>query len=165
MPIQAVMRTLIVPVFILVMTGLYWFSIQDASSSAQRVPRVVIIFILVMTLIVTTREISNSIRKRQSYTDEPDFLSNFGSWYLTNRQRCTFTVLSLAYIPVFIYLGFNIANFLFLSLALPLSGLGKKHGFIYRLSLSLLASGTASAIFHVLARVMDFNVPVSPFGI
>jgi hypothetical protein len=31
--------------------------------------------------------------------------------------------------------------------------------------LCLVASLFASAIFHILALVMDFNVPVSPFGI
>jgi len=147
------------------MTGLYWLSIQDASSSAQRVPRVVIIFILVMTLIVVIRDVLNLLRERQPYMDEPAFRSNIGHWYRANHQRCVFATLSLAYIFLFIYLGFNVANFLFLGMALPLSGLGKMRGRAVRALLCLALALAASATFHVLAQVMDFNVPVSPFGI
>lgn len=165
MPFQAFMRALKVPIFIIVMTGLYWLSIHDASSSAQRVPRVVIIFILIMTLIVVIREMLYILKEKRSEINEPLFLSNIGQWYWTNRQRCVFAMLSLVYIPLFIYLGYNVANFIFLSLALPLSGLGKKRGGVSRALLCLVVSLFASAIFHILALVMDFNVPVSPLGI
>lgn len=165
MPIQALMRALVVPIFILLMTWLYWFSIQDASSSAQRVPWVVIVFILVMTLIVVIVDVLNILRESQQYTCRAAFRSNIVYWYRANYQSCFFVGLSLAYMFFFVYLGFNLANFLFLGMALPLSGLGKMRARAVQVILCLALALLASVIFHLLAQVMDFNVPISPFGI
>ncbi|MCE8030443.1 hypothetical protein [Billgrantia desiderata] len=164
MSFQALSRALLVPCFILLMTGLYWVSIQDAPSSAQRVPNVVMLFILVMATVVVMRDVVLLLAKRVRQTHEPLLREHLTSWFDLNRQRCLFTVIGMAYFPAFVSLGFNIANLLFLCLALPLSGLGKDRPLVARVGLVVGVAVLASVIFHLLASIMDFNVP-APLGI
>lgn len=164
MSIQALFRALFVPFFILLLTAMYWWSIHEAPSSAQRVPLVVITFIVAMATIVIVREIvslsmgQGRHKGRQASLDLP-------GWIARNRQRLIFVVICLVYFPLFIYLGFNVANVVFLFVALPLSGLGAQRQIPIRLALSMAIAVMTAVIFHLLAQVMDFNVPTSPFGI
>jgi hypothetical protein len=164
MSIQALFRALFVPFFILLLTALYWWSITEAPSSAQRVPLVVITFIAAMATIVIVREVMvlsmghGRHEPRQASLDLP-------GWVAQNRQRLIFLVLCIGYHPLFVYLGFNIANLVFLLIALPLSGLGAQRQMATRLTLSLATAVMTAVIFHLLAQVMDFNVPTSPLGL
>lgn len=166
MSTQAILRVLLVPAFILLITALYWFSIQGAASAAKRVPNVVMAFIVIMAAMELMREmarLTGPSRKRIT-SDEDTLADTLHHWISTHRQRLVFIAISLAYFPVFISLGFDIANFLFLALALPLSGLSRERSRGFRAGLSLSISLLAMLVFRMLAHVMDFNVPVSPFG-
>lgn len=159
MPIQAVIRVVLVPTFILLCTALYWVSIQEAAGAARRVPTFVMIFVVVMTLIVVVTEL---IKIQQDGSNGE--VTNAGAWLRLHSQRILFVAICFAYYPLFISLGFNIANFLFLSCALTIAGLGKGRKALSRLILVLTTSLVATVVFHLLAQVMDFNVPTSPFG-
>ncbi|PAU77442.1 tripartite tricarboxylate transporter TctB family protein [Halomonas salipaludis] len=166
MSTQAILRVLLVPALILLATALYWYSIQDAASGARRVPDVVMIFIMIMSMVVVVRDFMMGARdsKKRPAPDEGALMDSLRRWERAHRKRIVFTVISLAYFPVFLSLGFNVANFLFLALALPLSGLGGERSMGLRIGLSLSISLFATLVFHLLAQVMDFNVPISPLG-
>lgn len=164
MSIQALFRALCVPFFILLMTALYWWSIREAPSSSQRVPLVVITFIVTMATIVIVREFV-SLSMGHGRHDSRKVGLDLAGWAAHNRQRLIFVVICIGYFPLFVYLGFNVANVIFLSVALPLSGLGTKRRMATRLALSMMIAVMAAVIFHLLAQVMDFNVPTSPFDL
>lgn len=164
MSIQALFRALLVPFFILLMTALYWWSIHEAPSSAQRVPLVVITFITAMATIVIVREIVSLSMGHGRHEPRPADLDLPG-WVAHHRQRLFFVVICIGYYPLFVYLGFNVANVVFLLVALPLSGLGAQRQMATRLALSMAIAVMTAVIFHLLAQVMDFNVPTSPFGL
>ena len=160
MSIQALLRALSVPLFILTLTALYWWSIQDAASSAQRVPLVVIFFIMAMSAIVIIKEMI--VIRLENKQQEDDF--DLHLWAIHNGQRIYFVAISLGYFLLFIYLGFNIANVIFLTAALPLAGLGKERSIVTRIALSSAIAVVVAIVFHFLANIMDFNVPASPFN-
>lgn len=164
MSIQALFRALCVPFFILLMTALYWWSIREAPSSAQRVPSVVIVFILAMAAIVIVREIV-SLSMGEGSNERRQAGLGLRDWATQNRQRLIFVLICVGYYPLFVYLGFNVANVVFLLAALPLSGLGAQRRMATRLALSMAIALVSAVIFHLLAQVMDFNVPTSPFGL
>lgn len=166
MSTQALLRVLLVPAFILLATALYWFSIQGAASGARRVPDVVMIFIAIMASMVIVRDIAMLIggNGNKAAPGEDALADTLRHWARAHRQRFAFTAISLVYFPVFVTLGFNIANFLFLALALPLSGLAGERSIGFRIGISLCVSLVATLVFHMLAQVMDFNVPISPLG-
>ncbi len=164
MSIQSLFRSLFVPAFILVMTALYWLSIANAPSSAQRVPRVIILFIVLMCVLVTVKEVK---KLREAGTDElsaEPVLVSVKAWLAEHGQRVAFAVISMGYFPAFMWLGFNIANVIFLAIALPLAGLGAKLKPLSRAALSVGAAAVAAVLFHLIALSMGFNVP-APFGI
>lgn len=163
MSFQALSRALLVPSFILIMTAIYWASIQDAPRGAQRVPNVVMLFILMTAAIVVIREVTLLIATGGRQNPE-SFREQFSSWFADNRQRCLFVVIGLAYFPVFVSLGFNIANLIFLCLALPLAGFGRGRPLVARIGLIVSVAALSSMIFHLLGSIMDFNVP-APLGI
>ena len=144
MSIQSLFRALFVPAFILVMTGLYWLSVVGAPSSAQRVPRVIILFILLMCALVTIKEVK---KLRDSATEHPSgesVLITVKAWLTEHGQRVACAVISIGYYPAFMWLGFNIANVIFLALALPLAGLGARLKPLPRAALALGAACRSS---------------------
>lgn len=163
MSFQALSRALLVPSFILIMTAIYWASIQDAPRGAQRVPNVVMLFILTTASVVVVRDVALLFSTGGRQRSE-SFREQLSSWFSDNRQRCLFVVICLAYFPIFVSLGFNIANLIFLCLALPLAGLGRGRSLVARIGLIVSVAALCSMIFHLLASIMDFNVP-APLGI
>jgi len=142
---------LIVPSLVLIGCLLYWLHVQDARSVAQRVPLAVIVFTVAMTLVVVGRTfLGPVVAAENTEADAPaEDRRIFAS-------RAIFVALCGGYFFVIGRLGFDLANLIFLLLAYPLAGL--------RLVWTVPASVASAAIFHVLARVMEFNVPTGPFG-
>lgn len=142
---------LIVPGVVLIGCLLYWMHVQDARSVAQRVPLAVIVFTVLMLLMVVGRTVLGTAwASEDTEADAPS----------TDRRifvnRALFIALCAGYFVAFGRLGFDLANVVFLLLAYPLAGL--------KLVWTIPAAIASSAVFHVLASVMEFNVPAGPFG-
>ncbi len=142
---------LIVPGLVVIGCLLYWLHVQDARSVAQRVPLAVIVFTVAMTLVVVGRTFLGPVVAAEGTQAEApaDDRRIFAS-------RALFVALCAGYFVVIGQLGFDLANLAFLLLAYPLAGL--------RVVWSVPAALASAAIFHVLAQVMEFNVPPGPFG-
>jgi len=162
--VQSLFRALFVPGFILVMTALYWISLIGAPSSAQRVPRVIILFIVFMCVLVTLKEVKQLREVDDSEDISEPVLAAVKGWFIEHGQRVAFAIISIGYFPAFMWLGFNIANVVFLAMALPLAGLGSKLRPLPRIALSVTSALIAAVLFHLISLSMGFNVP-APFGI
>lgn len=142
---------LIVPAIVLLGCLLYWLHVQDARSVARRVPNGVILFTVAMTVLALAREfLFPSLTEQDTDTLPPvprDVLF----------KRVLFVLLCLGYFFAFSWLGFNLANLIFLLLAYRLAGLS--------LVGAVPAAIASSVIFYLLAQVMDFGVPTGLFGI
>lgn len=146
---------LIVPGLVLVGCLLYWLHVQEARSVAQRVPLAVIVFTVAMTGLVVLR----TVLGREGAAGGAEAAAGGGSRPADRPaflRRALFVALCGGYYLAMSRLGFDLANLVFLLLAYPLAGL--------RLVWTVPAALASSAIFHVLARVMEFNVPSGPFG-
>jgi predicted secreted protein len=141
---------LIVPGIVLVGCLLFWLHVQDARSVARRVPSGVILFTLALTLLTLAREFVFPPKDDQNASAEPPA----GRDVLV--KRVAFVLLCIGYYAVFQWLGFNLANLVFLLLAYMLAGM--------TLFGAVLAAVVSSVVFYLLATVMEFNVPVGPFG-
>jgi hypothetical protein len=161
---QSIFRALSVPVFIAAMTLMYWLSIAGAPSSAQRVPRVIILFICVMTVIVAVRELQQAKVDDRDESNHETVYQSLKNWFAEHGQKVVFALISVGYFPAFVLVGFNIANAVFLALALPLAGLGQRLSLGWRVVLALASALFSAGIFHMIATAMGFNVP-APFGI
>lgn len=163
---QAIFRIVAVPALILVFTALYWFHIADASSAARRVPMGVIIFVFIMTAVVLIRDIRAERIKSENTpaTAAPNVAQLFNQWMRDWRLQIIFVGLSIGYFVAFVTLGFNLANFLFLIIALPVAGMGRGLSFLSAAGKIGLMAGLVSLVFLVLAIVMDFNIPLGALG-
>jgi len=141
---------LIVPAIVLLGCLLFWWHVQDARSVAQRVPIGVILFTLAFTALVLMRVFLWPPAEDADAAAEPPVGRDVFI------RRVVFVVLCLGYFLAFSWLGFNIANLTFLVLAYLLAGM--------RALWAVPAAIASSIVFHLLARVMDFNVPTGPFG-
>ena len=163
---QALFRIVTVPALILVFTALYWLHIADAPSAARRVPLGVIVFILIMTVIVLLRDIR--LERSRSATGQalegPNMAEMFRQWVHDWRLQIIFTGLSIGYFIAFVTIGFNLANFLFLMVALPVAGTARGSRFVPAIIKTGLIAGIVSLVFFVLAILMDFNVPPGLLG-
>ena len=139
---------LIVPSVVLLGCLLYWLHVGDARAVARRVPSGVILFTLAMTAIVLLRVLLARGHGAESAGPplEPRIIV----------RRAAYALLCAGYYGAFTQLGFNTANLIFVFLACMVAGMRP-----------LAAAPTtlvASVVFHVLARVMEFNVPAGPLG-
>lgn len=146
---------LIVPGLVLVGCLLYWLHVQEARSVAQRVPLAVIVFTVAMTLLVVGRTFLGPEGAAEGAAAEAGGESRPAD-RRTFLRRALFVALCGGYCLAIGRLGFDLANLVFLLLAYPLAGL--------RLVWAVPAALASAATFHVLARVMEFNVPSGPFG-
>lgn len=162
----AFVRIAITPALILIFTALYWLHIADAPSAAKRVPSGVIVFILIMTVIVVMRDLQSVKNKKAVNQDGagPVAAYSLKQWVNTWRLQILFTALSVGYFLAFITIGFNLANFLFLIIALPTAGMGKGLKAGSAITKIVVMAMIVTLVFFVLAMLMDFNVPVGPFG-
>ncbi|NNU79053.1 hypothetical protein HMH01_01255 [Halovulum dunhuangense] len=146
---QARLGEMIVPLLVLIGCVLFWWHIQEARSVAQRVPNLVLVFTLALTLLVGVRIfVLGKGGKDGAAIDLKDG---------TLHKRVAFLGLCLVYYLTFQPLGFTLSNLLFLLLAYRLAGLGwRQTGF---------AALVSTIVFHGLALLMDFNVPKGVFGI
>lgn len=159
---RALLGELVVPAIVLIGTILFWWSIREAPSISRRVPLGVIAFIIVMAGVVV-------MRAALSGRDEPEAPSPpldvmIRTWFAEWRQRIAFIALAVGYYIAFGLLGFSTANFLFLVAALVVAGYGRDRPPLETAWRIALIAAIATVIFHVLAGLMDFNVPRGPFG-
>ncbi len=150
------MRTLIgelvVPLIVLVGSLLFWLHIQEARSVAQRVPNGVMIFILGALVIVVGRAVKAYLVARHAdASDERISLTLAADFARNEWRRLVFLGLCIGYYLAFPRLGFDVANAGFLVAAFLLAGL--------RPVPSVAGALGGAVIFHLLARLMDFNVP------
>jgi hypothetical protein len=96
--------------------------------------------------------------------EAPPWGETVRSWLAEWSQRIAFIGLAVAYFYAFTQLGFSLANFLFLAAALLVAGYHRERtplAAAWRIALIALV---ATAAFHFLADLMDFNVPRSRLG-
>lgn len=163
---QAIFRIVTVPALILVFTALYWFHIADAPSAARRVPMGVVIFVLIMTAVVLLRDIRAERSKSENTpaVATPNAPQMLKQWMHDWRLQIIFVGLSIGYFIAFVTLGFNLANFLFLIISLPVAGMGRGLGFLSAAAKIGLTAGLISLVFFALAILMDFNIPPGALG-
>lgn len=157
---QAFFRAALVPGLILLLTGLYWLHIADAPSAAQRVPSAVIVAIVIMAVAVFVGDMAKA--RKAKVVEKHTF--KLSSWARQWKTQLIFIALSIGYYVAFVNLGFNLANFVFLIVALPVAGVGES---MSRASAALkvgIYAGLVSVVFYVLAQLMDFNAPIGPLG-
>ena len=150
------MRTLIgelvVPLIVLVGTLLFWLHIQEARSVAQRVPNGVMIFILGALVIVVGRAVKDYLATRHSDARDEDISLTIVTDFARDEwRRLVFLGLCVGYFLAFPRLGFDLSKAGFLVAAFLLAGL--------RPVPTLIGALSGAVIFHLLARLMDFNVP------
>ena len=145
---------LLVPAIVLLGCLLYWLHVQDARSVARRVPDAVIVFTVALAMIVLIRAMFFPPAGPATGPAEESGVPASGRGNFL--RRLFFIILCIGYYAVFSVLGFNLANVIFLLLAYPLAGLG--------LVGTVAGAVTSSAVFYGLARVMEFNIPLGPFG-
>ena len=164
---QVFFRIVTVPAMILIFTSLYWFHIGDAPAVARRVPSGVIVFVLVMTAIVLIRDFREEKRKEATAPggSGPNSAQMFKQWVHDWRQQIIFIGLSIGYFVAFITIGFNLANFLFLIIALPVAGMGQNRSLASATTKIVVTASLVTLVFFILATLMDFNVPIGVFGI
>ncbi|WP_296644897.1 tripartite tricarboxylate transporter TctB family protein [Roseinatronobacter sp.] len=123
---------------------------QDARSVARRVPSGIILFTIAMTAFALMRTFILPPASERNAESAPRIERD------VLIKRMLFVMLCFGYFFAFSWLGFNLANLLFLVCAYVLAGM------------KFLGAGVAaicsSVVFYFLARVMDFNVPIGPFG-
>lgn len=144
---------LIVPAIVLAGCLLYWLHVQDARSVARRVPDGVIIFTVALTVLVVIRAFLFPTPPGGQIPKSNDAIAFDGRGF---GKRALFVALCVGYFFAFSRLGFNLANLLFLLVAYPLAGLG--------VGWSIAGAAISTVVFYLLAQVMDFNVPLGPFG-
>ncbi|MFT0544881.1 hypothetical protein ACMHYO_00805 [Allopusillimonas ginsengisoli] len=157
---QALFRAALVPGLILLLTGLYWLHIADAPSAAQRVPLAVITVIVVMAIIVLLGDLLAATKTKTAAHPAIQIRVWIRQW----KTQIIFMVLSFGYFAAFITLGFNLANFLFLIIALPVAGVGQGMGRTAAIVKVGLSAFVMAGVFYILAQLMDFNAPAGPLG-
>ena len=157
---QKLFRAGLVPGLILLLTGLYWLHIADAPSAAQRVPSAVIVVIVIMAVAVFVAEMAAS-KKAKTSEDGTFKLIN---WLTQWRIQLIFIAISIGYFIAFVYLGFNLANFVFLVIAFPVAGVGRDISRSGAAGKVGIYAGLLSVLFYTLAQIMDFNAPAGPLG-
>lgn len=137
------LHALVVPGIVAVMTLAYWVQIADASRTAVLVPIGIIALIAAFLAVVVVRDMRNA----------PEAPASSSLIHLLAKP-VGLIALSVGYWGAFQYLGFNVANALFLGLVFLLAG--------GHWSRAILLSGIGTVVLHVLARAMDFDLP-DPF--
>lgn len=161
------LQELVVPALVMLGAALYWVSLTDAPSITKRIPMGVIVLVVALTVIVVIKAAFEEWKRRQAHSDELHlpFKEVFIKWWLAWYKRLILIGLGIGYYFAFRYLGFSLANFLFLLAALAIAGFAKGQGI---LAAAGKISGTAllaSIVFYWLAVIMNFNVPRGPLGL
>jgi hypothetical protein len=159
---RAFLGELVVPAIVLIGTFLFWWSIREAPSISRRVPLGVIAFILFLTGVVAVREAI--VARGDEAAPAPPFGETVQAWFTEWRQRIAFIALAIGYYFAFVTLGFSAANLLFLVAALVVAGSARGREPVAAAWRIALIAIVATVVFHLLAEVMDFNVPRGPFG-
>lgn len=155
---------LTVPLIVLAGTLLFFLNVQEAPSVSRRVPYGVMIFILAMAgLVIAGATIEAFARAAAGDADAKESAQPGSSMGLQLR-RVALIGLALAYVAMFGSLGFTLSNFLFLCAALPLAGFTEGRPWPAMALRVLALAAVSAAFFHLLARIMAFNVPAGPFG-
>lgn len=138
---SARLHVLVVPALILALSIAYWLQIAGERRSVVLVPAGVLVLIIVCLTAVLVQDLS-------SPPQAPSI----------NRSQITgplgLVALCIGYYLCFVYLGFDVANLLFVFAAALLMKL--------RWPKAAITAVVTSAALHVLAWAMDFNVP-EPF--
>lgn len=158
MPARHFLGQLVVPAIVLVATALFFASIREAPSVTQRVPLGVMVFILAMAVVVVVRAALEVAA--QGTPDSGPRTSGVADW----SRRGGYIALAIGYALLFQPLGFSLANVVFLVAALALAGFGEGTRPAVRVVRILAVALFATAVFHALALVMNFNVPTGPLG-
>ena len=154
---------LTVPLIVLAGALLFFLNVQEAPSVSRRVPYGVMIFILAMAGLVIAGATIEAFARAAGDADAKESAQP-GSSMGIQLRRVALIGLAFAYVAMFGSLGFTLSNFLFLCAALPLAGFTEGRPWP-AMAFRVLALATVSAaFFHLLARIMAFNVPVGPFG-
>ncbi len=161
MRLRILLGELVVPALVLLGTALFFASIREAPSVTQRVPLGVMAFILAMTGIVVVRAVLDA---RAGGGGEPPPPVSPERLVREWGPRVVFVLLAVGYYLLFERIGFSLSNFVFLLAALPLAGYGRGRSFAAAAARIVAIAAVATVIFHVLAIVMHFNVPVGPLG-
>lgn len=160
---QLLFRVGLVPVLLLVLTGLYWFHIADAPAVAQRVPTVVVGLVAFLAIVVLVGDLASELKNADRKASGA-VLDDVKSWMKEWRLQLIFVALCALYFVVFSSLGFNVANVVFLSVAFPVAGFARDCSLAVRGAKTVSTVILVSVIVYALAHVMDFNVPRGPLG-
>jgi len=160
---QLLFRVGLIPATLLVLTGLYWFHISDAPAVAQRVPAVAVALVVLLAIMVFVTELRSELKDKGRTGTEPASVA-IKAWVTEWRLQIVFVALCVLHFMVFSTLGFNVANMLFLSLALPVAGFARDSGAGVRTLKVVSTAFLISVTVYALAHVMDFNIPLGPLG-
>lgn len=160
------LQELVVPALVLLGATLYWISLTDAPAITKRIPMGVIVLVVALTVIVVIKAAVESRRQRNAHSDELlPFRELLFEWWLAWYKRLILIGLGIGYYLAFRYLGFSLANFLFLLVALTIAGFAKGSGVLAATGKIAGTALLASTVFYWLAVIMNFNVPRGPLGL
>lgn len=144
-------KELVFPALAGVWILLYWLQLEGAPRAARVVPVGTIILLGVFAAVIVVRD---GIFSRDRTIDDPgqaeiDRDTSRSIWRYW--RETAYVLLSVLYFLIFAYIGFHVANVVFLALALWVSG--NKPRTI------AVATATTAAVIFVAAHLMQFNLP------
>lgn len=144
-------KELVFPALAGVWVLLYWLQLEGAPRAARVVPVGTIILLGVLAAVIVVRD---GILARGRPIDEPgqadinpDASRNLWRYW----REAAYVLLSVLYFLIFAYIGFHVANVVFLALALWVSG-NKPRTII-------LATVVTAAVIFAASHLMQFNLP------
>lgn len=144
-------KEFVFPALVGVWVLLYWLQLEDAPRAARTVPDGVMVLLGVLCAIIVVRD---GLWRPSRTTDDSgsaDPASRAGPGLLSYWREGAYVLLSILYFLLFAYLGFHVANVVFLVLALWVSGNSPR-------TIIVATVATSLAIFAA-AQLMQFNLP------
>ena len=139
------------PALVGVWVLLYWLQLEDAPRAARTVPDGVMVLLGILCAMIVVRD---GLWRPSRATDESRSAApapRAGPGLLRYWREGAYVLLSILYFLLFAYLGFHVANVVFLALALLVSG--------NSLRTVIVATTATALVIFAAAQLMQFNLP------